>query len=133
MVKERLVIPDPNHTGGRQPVRLLDEAHMTSGKAGTPLEKWNEISLEMDALGSTLKEKTHTWNKSCKESVKRESDLDKMIKIAAMNERQEDKERSVLKEIQRNSEKMKTRLEHFSKKCSKFWKKRTPELLKLND
>ena len=36
--------------------------------------KWKEISLEMDALGSTLKEKTHTWNKRCKESVKRESE-----------------------------------------------------------
>ena len=67
-------------------------------KSSKPQDKWKEISLEMDVSGSAWKEKTHTWNKSCKESVKRESELCKMVDIAAIDERQEDKERSVLKD-----------------------------------
>ena len=47
-----------------------------------------EIYLEMEALGSALKEKTHTWNKSCKESAERETELYKMIEIATKDERQ---------------------------------------------
>ena len=53
----------------------------------------------MDALGSTVKEKTNTWNKSCKDSAKRESELYKMVELAAIDERQEDKERSMLKDV----------------------------------
>ena len=59
--------------------------------------KWKEISLEMDALGSALKEKKHTWNKSCKECAKRETELYKMIETSAKDEKQEDKERSIIK------------------------------------
>ena len=33
--------------------------------------KWKEISVEMDALVTTVQEKTNTWNKSNKESAKR--------------------------------------------------------------
>ena len=91
-------LEDPNHNGGRQQVRMLDKAHMTSGRARNLKANWREISLEMDALGSALKEQTHTWNKSCKESVNRESDLYKMLEIAAIDVRQEDTARSVLKD-----------------------------------
>ena len=52
----------------------------------------------MDASESALKEKTHIWNKCCKESVKRESEFYKTMEIAAIDERQEDKERSMLKD-----------------------------------
>ena len=62
----------------------------------------------MDALGTTVKEKTSTWNKSCKESAKRESELYKMIEQAAIDERQEHKERSmlegILKQLQKERE-----------------------------
>ena len=40
-----------------------------------PQGNWREISAEMDAVGTTVKEKTNTWNKSCKESAKRETEL----------------------------------------------------------
>ena len=38
-------------------------------------------------------------NKSCKESAKRESELHWMIELAATDERQEHKERSLLKDL----------------------------------
>ena len=41
--------------------------------------KWKEIFLEMDVLGSSLKEKKNTWNKSCQESAKRETELYKIV------------------------------------------------------
>ena len=73
-------------------------------------------------LRSALKEKKHTWNKSCKESVKRESELYEMVEIAAIDERQEDKEKSMLKvTLKKLLEEMQQNLE-----------KHTPELLKLN-
>ena len=66
-------------------------------KSSRPQGKWKEVSLEVDALGSALKEKTHTLNKSCKESARRETKLYKMIEIAAKDEKQEDKQRSITK------------------------------------
>ena len=50
-------------------MRMLDIAHMISGRAPN-LEANGEISLEMDAFGSAVKEKTNTWTKNCKESAK---------------------------------------------------------------
>ena len=58
-----------------------------------------EISAETDAVGTTLKSKTNTWNKSCNQSVKRESELYKMVEAAAIDERQETKERIVVKDL----------------------------------
>ena len=68
-------------------------------KSSKPHGKWQEISVEMDTLGSTLKEETNTWTKSCKESAKRESELYKMVELAAIDQRQEDKERGMLKDV----------------------------------
>ena len=48
-------------------------------------------------VGSVLKEKTHIWNNSCKESIKRETKLYKIVEIAANDEKQQDKERNRLK------------------------------------
>ena len=53
----------------------VDGAGQSSNLEG----KLKDISLEMDALGSALKEQTHTWNRSCKESAKKETELFKMI------------------------------------------------------
>ena len=52
----------------------------------------------MDALGSALKEKTHTWNRTRKEGAKREIVLYKIKEIVANDKQQEDKERRRLKE-----------------------------------
>ena len=46
-----------------------------------------------------LKEETNTWNKSCKESAKKESELYKMVEQAVIDERQEHKERSMIKDL----------------------------------
>ena len=62
-------------------------------KNSQPQGKWKEISVEIDAVETTVKEKTNTWNKSSKESVKRESELHKIFEQAAIDERQEHKQR----------------------------------------
>ena len=38
-------------------------------------------------MGTTVKEKTNPWNKSCKKSVKRETELYKMVEAAVMDEK----------------------------------------------
>ena len=53
----------------------------------------------MDAEGTTVKEKTNTWNKSCKESAKRETELYKMVEVAVMNEKQEESERGMIRDL----------------------------------
>ena len=45
----------------------------------------------MDAVGTTVKEKTNTWNRSCKESVNRETELFKMVEASVMHEKQRQK------------------------------------------
>ena len=47
----------------------------------------------MDTVGTTVKEKTKTWNRSCKESAKGESELYKMVEAAVMDEKQEEREK----------------------------------------
>ena len=51
---------------------------------------------ELENSGQIQGSQTHTWNKSCKESVKRETELHKMIEIAAKDEKQEDNERNII-------------------------------------
>ena len=50
-------------------------------------------------MRTTVKEKTSTWNRSCKESVKRETELYKMVEAAVMDEKQEQKERGMIREL----------------------------------
>ena len=52
-----------------------------------PQGKWREISAKMDAVGIAVKEKSSTWNKSCREGVEREAELYKMIEAAVMDEK----------------------------------------------
>ena len=73
MAKERLVFPKPNHTDRPSAGERVGQSSHDTWKSSQPQGKWKEISVEMDALGSTLKEKTNTWN-SCKDSAKRESE-----------------------------------------------------------
>ena len=49
--------------------------------------KWKGISVEMDAVATTVEEKTNTWNKSCRESENRESELYKMVQKASIDEK----------------------------------------------
>ena len=57
-----------------------------------------EISVEMDAAGKTVKEKTHTWNKSRKASAKRETEFYEMVEAAVMDGKQE-KERGMIRDL----------------------------------
>ena len=60
---------------------------------------WREISAEIDAVGTTVKEKTNTWNRSCKESAKWETELHKMVEAAVMDNKQEQKERGMIRDL----------------------------------
>ena len=89
---------DQNPHGTSQPGKTAARAHThveNSQRSG----KWKEISAEMDAVGTTVKEKTHTWNKSCKESVKRETELYEMVEAAVMDEKQEQKETGMIRDL----------------------------------
>ena len=74
--------------------REVGQSSHDNWRSTKPQGKWKEISAEIDAVGTIVKEKTNTWNKSCKERAKRESESFKMI-----DERQEHKERSMLKDL----------------------------------
>ena len=87
MAKERVVFQNKPHwrpSAG-------EEVGQSSHDEWKSSKHWKEISVEMDASGSAVKEKTNTWTKNCKESAKRESYLYKMVELAAIDERQEDK------------------------------------------
>ena len=75
-------------------------------KNSTNKNEWKEVSREFHELASTRKEKSHTWNKSCKESGKREGDVLKLAELAARDEKQEDEEkrdiRKLLKQLRKD-------------------------------
>ena len=58
-----------------------------------PKGKWKEFSAELDAVGTTVKEKKNTWHKSGKESSKSEAELFTMVESAATDEKQEERDR----------------------------------------
>ena len=72
MAKQRNGMERQNPDGSSQPGKTAARAHTTRGQNSQLQGKWKEISAESDAVGTTVKEKTKTWNKSCKESVKKE-------------------------------------------------------------
>ena len=78
----------------------------------------------MDVLGSSLKDKKNTWNKSCVESAKRETELYKILEIAANDEMQEDNEmnRKHLNNFAKKKTKQR-RLVPCRMMCSKTWPK----------
>ena len=65
---------------------------MTKAKNGTG-------AAEMDAVGITVKDTTNTWNTRCLESVKRETELYKMVEAAVMDEKQEERERGMIRDL----------------------------------
>ena len=77
----------------------VDKSSHDKWRSSKPQGKWKAISAEIDTLGTTVKEKTNTWNKSCKDSAKRESELHNMVVQTAIDERQEHKARSVVKDL----------------------------------
>ena len=48
-----------------------------------PKGKWKEVSAEFETVNALVKEKKITWNKSGRESAKREADWFSMIESAA--------------------------------------------------
>ena len=98
--------------------------HMTNWKSSQPQDKWKEISLELDALGSALKEKTHTWNKSCKESQNRnrviKGDRNRRKRRSARIQRKgHHQENTINNFVKKNTKQM--RLVPGWKICSKTW------------
>ena len=88
MAKQRMVwtdkIPMAAASCGRRRPQFTRYLENFSGK-------WKEISAEIVAVGTTVKEMTNTWNKSCKENVKRETELYRIVEAAVMDEKQEQK------------------------------------------
>ena len=77
------------HSGMRHNAQSSQE----QWKNSTNKNEWKEVSREFHELASTPKEKSHTWNKSCKDSAKREGDILKLAELAGQDEKQEDEER----------------------------------------
>ena len=75
-------------------------AHTIRGKIlSLKVSGVREISMEIDAVGATVKEKTNTWNRSVKESVKRETELYKVVEAAVMDEKQQQKGGGMIREL----------------------------------
>ena len=68
-------------------------------KNSTNKNERKEVSRKFHKLASTPKEKSHTWNKSRKDSAKREGDILKLAELAAQDEKQEDEERRDIKKL----------------------------------
>ena len=92
-VVRKTKVPDGNIRQGVMVVRVLT-IHGTSLRQKESLD---EISAEMDAVETTVKEKTNTWNKSCEESAKREAEWYKMVEVAVMNEKK--RERGMIRDL----------------------------------
>ena len=81
--------PDGNSQLGVQEVRARTIRGTTLSH-----KEIGEISAEMDAVETIVKQKASTWNKSSEESVKRETELFKMVGAPVMDEEREDRKRN---------------------------------------
>ena len=61
-----------------------------------PKGKWKEVSAEYEAINVLVKEKKITWNKSGRESAKREADFFTMLEGTATDEKKEERDRDKL-------------------------------------
>ena len=52
-----------------------------------PKGMWKEISAEIDAMETAVKDKKNTWHKSGRESLERETELFTMVESAATDEK----------------------------------------------
>ena len=87
-----------NPKGNSQPEKTTARPHTIRGKILSLMASGN-ISAEMDAVGATEKDETNSWNKSCKESVKRETELYRVFEAAVTDETQEQKERGMIRDL----------------------------------
>ena len=85
--------PDGNSQQGVE-VRVRMICGTSPGRKG----KRREISSEMGRSGDRC-EKSNTWNKSCKESTKREAVLFKMVEVAVAKEKQKERERGMIRDL----------------------------------
>ena len=76
---------------------MPDRAHMTFGKAQTPEENRKKSPSRWMLWVRLSNVKKHTWNKSCKEGAKRETQFYKMLENSANDAKTKDNERSKLK------------------------------------
>ena len=86
---------------------------MAGAKNSRPKGKWIEISVEMGKVGTAVKEKSNTWKKGCKESTKRETEVFQMVEVAVTDEKQEERERDMIRDLLvelRNKKGMRTNL-----------------------
>ena len=66
---------------------------MGSTRHATNSRRRTQVSAEFDVLDALVKEKKITWNKSGRESAKREADLYTMLEKAATDEKKEERHR----------------------------------------
>ena len=90
----------------------------TQPKLPGPMEEFQkqrrvERSLSRNTLmASTLKERSHTWNKSCKDIAKREGDILKLAEMAANDEKQKDEEKHSINQLLRQLRKERQEEDH---------------------
>ena len=63
-------------------------------------------------MASTLKERSHTWNKSCKDIAEKEGDKLKLAEMAANDEKQEDEEKHSINQLLRQLRKERQEEDH---------------------
>ena len=86
-----------------------------------PKGKWRENSAEIDAVGIGVKEKKNTLHTSGKESRMRETELFTMVDVAATDEKQEERERCMIRDQLvevRKKRKKRTKQGTSSKRCN---------------
>ena len=88
-----------NPDGSSQPGDDGGQSSHDTWRNSQPPSRWKEVSAEIDAVGTIVKEKTNTWNKSCEESVKRNRELYNMVEAADVEEKQEYKERGMIRDL----------------------------------
>ena len=84
-----------------RPVDDNAQSSQDQWKNSTNKNERKEVSRKFHELASTLREKSHTWNKNCKDSDKREGDLLKLAELAAQDEKHEDEERHNINKLLR--------------------------------
>ena len=122
--------------GGNNRPEVKGESSHDTWDISRPKGKWRENSAE--AFGTAVKEKSNTWNKSCRESTKREADLCKMVEIAVTDDtrergifrdllgelrkrrQEEDDARNLIEEMQRNVDEARNKSYELEQKLNRI-------------
>ena len=98
--------------------------------------KWREDSGEVHEWASSLKETSHGWNKSFKDSGKREGDILMLAEMAANDEKQEDEEWHNINKLFRKLHKERKEEDEaralLGEMQRKIWRRPRPEPLRRN-